>query len=164
MVTLASVFLMVGFSGAKDPFFNKASQANIAEINAGKLAEKKGSPGVIKLALIMVTDHTIAENELIALAKKQGLNIDTVLDASHKKALAVLRKLYGKNFDSAYIAGQFRDHKEAIALFSEESRNGSDSSAKIYAGKYLLKLQIHLEMFEGNGTAMKTTMDSMGRK
>jgi putative membrane protein len=163
-VVMLGVFLIVGFTGARDPFFNKASQANLAEIQAGKLAEQKGGSGVRKLGKEMVTDHSIAENELITLAKKQGLKIAMAPDAEHKQALADLSKLSGKSFDSAYMASQFIDHKDAVALFTEESQTGIDPSAKTYAGEYLPKLQMHLQMFEGNGSAIKTTMDSSGNK
>jgi putative membrane protein len=163
-VLMGALIILTGFSRAKDPFFYKASQANMVEIRAGKLAEEKGGPGVSKLGQQMVTDHSKAESELISVATHEGLSIDTVLSARHNGALTALGKLAGKSFDSAYIASQFLDHKEAIALFSEESKTGIDSSAKSYAGKYLPKLQMHLEMFEGNNKAMSTSMDSMGRK
>jgi putative membrane protein len=161
---MSALIILTGFSRAKDPFFYKASQANMVEIRAGELAEEKGGPGVSKIGQQMVTDHTKAESELISVAAHEGLSIDTLLNTRHSQVLTDLGKLAGKSFDSAYIASQFIYHKEAIALFSQESKTGVDSSAKSYAGKYLPKLQMHLEMFEGNNKAMNTSMDSMGRK
>jgi len=135
---------------ADESFFKTASQANLAEIAAGKLAETKGNSKVKSLGKQMVADHTTAQNELVALAKKQNISIPMSSDEDHKQALAELDKLSGKSFDSAYMASQLADHKTAVALFSEESVNGTDPGAKAFATKYLPKLKMHLQMFQGN--------------
>ena len=147
---LLSCFLLAFMRYADQSFFNLASQANLAEIAAGKLAETKGSAKVKSLGKQMVADHTTAQNELVALAKKESITIPMSPDTEHKQALADLGKLSGKSFDSAYMAGQLADHKSAVALFSEESVNGSDPGAKAFAAKYLPKLKMHLQMFQGN--------------
>jgi len=134
---------------ADQSFFTQASQANLAEIAAGKLAESKGNSKVKSLGRQMVTDHTTAQNELVALAKKENITIPMSTDADHQNALSDLNKLSGKSFDSAYIASQLADHKTAVALFSEESVNGTDPGAKAFATKYLPKLKMHLQMFQG---------------
>jgi putative membrane protein len=146
---LLSCFLLAFIRFADQTFFNQASQANLAEIAAGKLAEAKGNAKVKSLGKQMVTDHTTAQNELVALTKKEGITIPMSPDAEHKQALAELNKLTGKSFDSAYMASQLADHKTAVALFSEESVNGSDPGAKAFASKYLPKLKMHLQMFQG---------------
>jgi putative membrane protein len=146
---LLGSFVFVAFTKADDPFLNKASQANLAEIQAGKLAVSKGNSKVKSLGTQMVQDHTTAENELTALAKKQGLTIAMSPDAEHKQALADMEKLSGKAFDSAYMKSQLLDHQTAVTLFSQEAADGIDPSAKAYAAKYLPKLKMHLQMFEG---------------
>jgi putative membrane protein len=146
---LLSCFLLAFMRYADESFFNQASQANLAEIAAGKLAEAKGNAKVKSLGKQMVTDHTTAQNELVALAKKENVTIPMTPDAEHNQALADLNKLSGKSFDSAYMSGQLADHKKAVALFSEESVNGSDPGAKAFATKYLPKLKMHLQMFQG---------------
>ena len=40
-------------------------------------------------------------------------------------------------------------HKTAVALFSEKSVNGTNSGAKVFATKYLPKLKMYLQMFQG---------------
>jgi putative membrane protein len=139
----------ITYSQVDEAFFNKASQANLAEIQAGKLAESKGSSKIQTLGKQMVTDHTTAENELTDLAKKQNLKIAMSPDAEHQQALKDLATLSGKSFDSAYMKSQLVDHKVAISLFSAEAANGTDPAAKSYAAKYLPKLKMHLQMFEG---------------
>ena len=122
---LFSCFLLAFMRYADQTFFNLASQANLAEISAGQLAETKGNAKVKSLGKQMVTDHTTAQNELVALAKKEAVTIPMSPDADHKQA-ADLNKLSGRSFDSAYMTSQLADHKTAVALFSEESANGSD--------------------------------------
>jgi putative membrane protein len=146
---LLSCFLLAFMRYEDQTFFNQASQANLAEIAAGKLAENKGNPKVKSLGKQMVADHTLAQNELVALAKKESITIPMSPDADQQKALTDLNKLSGKSFDSAYMAVQLADHKIAVALFSEESVNGSDPGAKAFATKYLPKLKMHLQMFQG---------------
>jgi putative membrane protein len=146
---LLSCFLLAFMRYADQTFFNQASQANLAEIAAGKLAETKGNAKVKSLGKQMVTDHTTAQNELVELAKKESVTIPMSPDAEQKQALADLNKLSGKSFDSAYMKSQLADHKTAVALFSEESVNGSDPGAKAFAAKYLPKLKMHLQMFHG---------------
>jgi putative membrane protein len=147
---LLSCFLLAFMRYADESFFRTASQANLAEIAAGKLAETKGNAKVKSLGKQMVADHTTAQNELLALAKKENISIPTSPDEDHKQAVAELNKLSGNSFDSAYMASQLADHKTAVALFSEESVNGTDQEAKAYATKYLPKLKMHLQMFQGN--------------
>jgi putative membrane protein len=146
---LLSCFMLAFMRYADQSFFNRASQANLAEIAAGKLAEARGNAKVKSLGKQMVADHSTAQNELGALAKKESITIPMSPDADHTQALADLNKLSGKSFDSAYMAGQLADHKTAVALFSEESVNGSDAGAKAFATKYLPKLKMHLQMFQG---------------
>ena len=163
-LVLAEAFFGSGLSEIKDPFFDKASQANLYEIQAGKMAEKRENSGVVKVGREMVKVHTIAESELHDLAKKQGLEIASSPTAEQEEALTDLNKLSGKTFDSAYMAGEFSHHRMMIGLFSEESKNGTNPEARTYAGKYLPKLQMHLQWFEGHKTGMKITMDSVHKK
>jgi putative membrane protein len=163
-VIFAYVSIIPVFSNGTEKFFDRASQFHLTVIQAGKLAEIKGNPKVIKLGKELVKDNTIAKNELYALAQKHHLKVATESDASQKKILASLRELSGKAFDSAFMISQFSHYQEAIALFSEESKTGIDQEVRAYAGKYLPKLQMHLQMFQGNQAAIKTTMDSTGKK
>jgi len=163
-VILGSVLIFKGFSNTRDLFFDKASQFHSTEIQAGKLAVIKGNPEVIKLSRELVHYHTIAKKELFALAQKQGLKITAVTNAGQEKDLTNLKELSGKAFDSAYMVSQSIRYKQAIILFTKESQTGINPEARVYAGKNLPKLQMHLQKFEGHRSAMKTTLDSVRRK
>jgi putative membrane protein len=160
-IVLFGCFGFLAFSKIHDPFYNKASQANLAEIKAGKLAQQKGSDKIKQVATVMVTDHTRAENDLKSLAKTQNLDLDLSPDADHQQAIAAMATLSGAAFDSTYMSSQLKDHQDAVALFSAEAENGPDAQAKTYAGKYLPKLNMHLEMFKGRDSFMKMSIDSV---
>jgi putative membrane protein len=158
-----SAFLFSQFS-AGNRFSEEASQFNLTEIQAGKLAIKKGSPTSIKLGREMVKYHSFAESELNGLFQKKGVKISSIPDAEHHKTLSGLENLSGKAFDSAYMAIQFNYYQKAIPIFTEESQTGTDPIIRAYAGKHLPNLQMHLQMFQGNRPAMKISMDSVRKK
>lgn len=161
---LAGIFLFSRISITSNQFSAKASQFNLTEIEAGKMALKKGSPTLIKLGREMVKYHRLAESELHELVQKKGLELSTIPDAEHKKVLSNLRNLSGKAFDSTYASIQFNYYKEAILIFTEESQTGKDPNLRAYAGKHLPELLMHLQMFEGNSPGMKISMDSATKK
>ena len=160
-IVLFGCFGFLAFSKIQDPFYNKASQANLAEIKAGKLAQQKGSDKIKQIATVMVTDHITAENDLKTLAKSGNLDLAMSPDNEHQQAIAAMASLSGSAFDSTYMSSQLKDHQNAVALFSAEAENGPDAQAKTYAGKYLPKLKMHLEMFKGRDSYMKMSVDSV---
>jgi putative membrane protein len=94
----------------------------------------------------MVTDHTKAADQLKSIASKKNITLPSGESASDKKKTEALQKLNGPAFDQKYIEGQRTAHKEAVALFSNESKEGKDSELKSFAGQTLPTLQDHLKM------------------
>ena len=164
ILILISVVLFGRISMTSNRFFDEASQFNLTEIQAGKLAVKKGSPTLIKLGREMVKYHSFAQSELHGLVQKEGLKTSTMPDSEHDKVLYNLENLFGKAFDSAYISIQFNYYSKAISIFTEESKTGTNLNFRTYAGKHLPKLPMHLQMFEGNNPGMKISMDSVRKK
>jgi putative membrane protein len=128
-------------------FMNTAAQANLAEIDAGKLASVKAADAAVRsFAKTMVADHTTAQMELSALAGRRNVSLPQTPDTEHQSSSAQLAKLSGRSFDSTYINMQFLDHQVAIDLFRQENNVGKDTAARAYAAKYLPKLQHHMMM------------------
>jgi putative membrane protein len=94
--------------------------ANQVDIDAGKLAESKGSTKEVKdFGKLMVTDHTGVNQQAVALAKK--LNVtpeDNPTSKSLKEGgeanLKNLQGLSGKAFDKAYIDHEVAYHEQVI--------------------------------------------------
>jgi putative membrane protein len=145
-----------GSSGAKDntgraatsdsSWLVKAAEANLAEIETGRLAEAKGSSTDVKqFGKHMVEDHTKANSELTVLARKKGITVPTRPDEKHLKAAGDLADLGGAEFDRKYADMAVSDHEDAVSLF-EKNANSTDPDVKAFAGKTLPTLKHHLEM------------------
>jgi len=128
-------------------FVLKASGAGLAEVNFGNLAVKNATNAdVKKFAEHMVTDHTKANKELLDLTDKKRLKVADRMDDEHAKAFRKLAKLSGSAFDREYMAGQVKDHEEAVKLFEKEAKNGKDEDLRKWAETTLPTLKEHLKM------------------
>jgi len=142
---------------AKDrDFMTKASYANQTEVAAAKIAESKDSSGPVNaFAMIMVADHSLAEQDLEHLADSLRVNLPQGTDPAEAPVMAMLDSLAGHAFDTAYVHSQVKDHQKAIALFQGEADSGQNTSVKAYALKYLPKLQMHLMMADSLSAALQ---------
>lgn len=128
-------------------FANDAAQAGMLEVKLGELALKKGkSEDVKKLGQHMITDHTKANKELMALATKKSIKLPTTLSVEGKAAYEALSKTMGEDFDKAYSTQMIKDHDKAVSKFKIESETGQDSDLKSWASKTLPVLEHHLMM------------------
>jgi putative membrane protein len=136
---------------AADVSFAKAAAAGgIAEVHAAQVAEKKAAaPGVKEFAQQMDKDHTLANSQLIEIAKAEGITLPAEPDMAHKATLEQLSKLSNGAFDRQYMQGQVSDHRATVALFQQEAGSGQDPQLKAFAQKQLPILQHHLQMAEG---------------
>jgi len=133
--------------GSDQHFAKKATAGGLAEVNLGNLAAKQASdPAVKRFATHMVKDHSKANKELLKLANAKKISVATTMGAEHKKLMDKLGKLSGAEFDRVYMEGQVKDHKDTIALFEKEAKNGTDEDLRDWAKKTLPTLRMHLKM------------------
>ena len=127
-------------------FAEEASAKGIAEIETGKLALEKGSSAEVKkFAQAMIDDHTRANEELKALAKKKNLEVSDDAELMNKAKAMILQVRDGENFDKAYANNQVVAHEETIKLFQQAAAS-DDAEVSAWAKKTLPKLEHHLEM------------------
>lgn len=144
-----------GMNDTDRDFMQKASYANNSEIDAAQLAQSKTTePAVNGFAMMMVSDHTTAENDLKTLATKKSMTVPTTPDSAHMAMKTQLMAMSGRAFDSAYMHGQLNDHNMVISLMQNEMNNGKDADAKNYANMYLPKVQMHKQMVDSIISAM----------
>jgi putative membrane protein len=118
-----------------------------AEVELGKLAQKKGSASQVKkFAERMVTDHTKAGDRLAAMGRSVNPNIPKELDPEHKTIRDELGKMSGKDFDAAYLTVQIQDHQKTANLLQWEVSMGQNEQLKKYAADQLPMVLDHLEM------------------
>ncbi len=137
--TQSAQSIAVKLSDKDRKFIQDAANGGVAEVADGKLAEEDGqSAEVKKIGARMVADHSKANNELVELAKKKGLSIDTSKGKS--------RNFNKANFDRQYLASMERDHETDIKVFEKEASSGDDADIKKWAAKTLPTLKEHLAM------------------
>jgi putative membrane protein len=127
-------------------FAMKAAQANMAEVELGKLAEEKAqSADVKKFGQQMVSDHGKSLDELKSIASTKSLALPAEIDAEHKALSDRLSKLNGAAFDRAYVQAMVDGHKKVAAEFRKQSQSGTDAELKAYAAKTLPAVEEHLK-------------------
>jgi putative membrane protein len=123
------------------------AQANMAEVESGKLAaEKSGNPDIKKFAQMMVDDHSKGLEDTKALASSKSVQLPDGPDAKHKAVMVEFKTLSGGLFDSRYVkqAG-VGDHEATEKLLKKTQANAKDADLKALATKMLPIVQGHLQ-------------------
>lgn len=126
------------------------AMANMAEVEAGKLALSKSQNAEVKaFAQKMVDDHSKALSEVQALAQTKGVTLPTELSAKHKAKAAMLEKLSGDSFDRSYIkhAGM-ADHKNTHKKLKKSMGDVKDPDVKALVAKLTPTVEQHLDAAE----------------
>jgi putative membrane protein len=129
-------------------FVEKAAQAGMMEVEAGKVASTRAqSLQVRDFAQRMVQDHTKSSAELKTAAATARVKVPTILDAEHRATVETLGAKSGEEFDAAYVRQMVADHEKAVALFQAAAASDALDPALVgYAKKTLPTLQAHKEM------------------
>jgi putative membrane protein len=130
-------------------FAADAAEGNMVEAKLGELAQTNASSDEVKkLGKTMYDDHTKANQQLTALAKKDNITIPTAISDKGQKTYDDLAKKTGKDFDKAFTSLMVSDHKKVIDAFQKEATSGSNPDLKTWANGKLPTLQGHLQMSE----------------
>ncbi len=122
-------------------------QANLAEVEAGKLASQKArSPEVRKFAQKMVEDHGRKLEDLRSLAEKKGVAAPNRPSGEQAAVLKKLQAATGEEFDRAYMAEMVKAHGEMLQSTRKVAREAKDADLKAAAEKSAPGSEEHLEM------------------
>ncbi len=134
-------------SDADRAFLEKAAQANMAEVETGKIAQQKSaSEEIRRFGQKMEQDHGKTLKELQAIARNKGVDLPDGPDEAHQAQADMLKRASGKEFDMMYVKNAgVADHKAAKALF-EEGKKSKDADIRALAAKTLPVVEHHLEM------------------
>ncbi|ELX08152.1 putative outer membrane protein [Janthinobacterium sp. HH01] len=124
------------------------AQANIAEVDAGKMAlEKSTNPAVKQFAQTMIDDHGKGLDETRKVAASKNLTLPAETDAAHKKLAADLKKLSGAEFDKQYVAkAGVADHNKVHAALKDDIAKAKDADVKALVTKLEPVVAHHGEM------------------
>lgn len=146
-------------SKADEKILAAMAQANIAEIEAGKLAQSKSQNDQVKsFAQQMIDDHTKALNDVQAVAQQKGVTLPTEPDARHKAMATKLQAMSGEAFDKAYIANAgVADHKKVYSMLISDEKRAKDPDVKAAAAKMAPVVEQHLKSAKQLSTAKSGT-------
>ena len=131
-----------------DAFMKKAIQGNLAEIKEGRLAQRKGATeGVRHLGAVLVEDHSMANEKALAAASSMGVTPPAAPNARQTMAYEHLARLSGKQFDTAFVKSEVKDHRKTILQYRKQAK-APNSPASTYASASLPVLHKHLRMAE----------------
>ena len=146
LLMLTTPMIVLAASNPDASFYKHAAEGGISEVDAGTLAQDKGSDQKVKdFGAMMVKDHSAANEKLKALAAAKNLELPTSASMGQMATKAKLEVLTGKTFDKSYIKGQIKAHRETIVLFKKEIASGQDDDAKTFATATLPTLKAHLK-------------------
>jgi putative membrane protein len=135
-------------------FYKNAAEGGIAEVEAGRMAQDKGSNQQVKdFGAMMVTDHSAANDKLKALAASKNVTLPTSSSVSQMAVKAKLDVLSGETFDKSYIKNQMKAHRRTLALFNKEIASGQDPDAKAFASATLPTVKSHLQSIKAIATS-----------
>ena len=121
-------------------------------------------PKVRLFAQTMITQHTLANTKLAALAEQYGIaypkrsvqNVNEEPNATTSHSINATRSGTNKAAHPpvgsgmmsprAYMTNEVRDHQATITMFKDAAKNGSNAAIRTYIGNTLPILEGHLAM------------------
>lgn len=158
IVTVLAVMSTARAKHATDDqeFVTKAGQGGMAEVELGNIANTQGAGDMVKqFGKRMAADHVKAGTALAAAAAADGLIVPTSSSAKQQAMEARMQGMQGAKFDKAYAHAMVKDHRDTVALFEREAKNGSSAQVKAFAQETLPKLIDHLKMAEDLKSGLK---------
>ena len=142
----ASAALAQKLAKGDESLIKDIAQANMAEVETGKLAlDKSSNADVKKFAQMMVDDHSKALTDVQTLASSKGVTLPDGPDVKHKAVMVEFKALKGDTFDKRYVkqAG-VGDHEATEKLLKKTRANAKDADLKGLADKMLPVVEGHL--------------------
>jgi len=122
-------------SAADKDFMMNAAKGGMMEVEMGKMAAQNAqNADVKKFGNRMVTDHSKANNELMALAKEEGVSLPGAKSPGKWKS------------DKAYMDDMVKDHQKDLSEFQKEAQSGTDPDVKAFAAKGAKMVNTHLKL------------------
>ena len=128
-------------------FVRQAAVGGRAEVELGKIAQKKASTDSVRqFAQHMVDAHTKNSQQLMRAGRGLNPELPKDLDPEHLRIRDELNKKSGKDFDVAYISSQLTDHQRTANLLQWHISYGQNQALKKYSIETLPVVMEHLEM------------------
>lgn len=131
-------------------FVAKVSQGGMFEVDAGKVAETKGSTQDVRdFATAEVHDHMLVGARLKAISSSEGIAIAAAPNAEFAGKMATLKGLSGAAFDDAYMRDMAALHDADGAAFAKESTDGGSPAYRAFGAETHKIVQRHIGAIHG---------------
>jgi len=141
---------------ASSSFLVKAADGGMAEVHMGELGQQKATSQRVKdFSAMMVKDHSEANDKVKALASQKNITLPASVSDEHQKAMDMLSKKSGKDFDKAFMDAMVKDHEKAIDLFEAGMKDAKDPDVSSLADKTLPTLRTHLDSAKSVRSSLK---------
>lgn len=122
-----------------------AHQGNLAEVEAGEIAQHNGTTAEIRsIGAMLVQDHRALDARLTAVAGRLGVEVPNAPSAEQAHTADELRKGSGRTFDIHWLSEMTRAHEKAVAETGTEISKGSAPEVRNLARNALPVLERHL--------------------
>lgn len=136
-------------------FIKGGIEGGRTEIKASELAKKNSTNSrVVGFANMMISDHTPVINQLKDIQSAKLVDVNPGITLDHQTKIDSLAKKTGADFDKAYMQMMVADHRVAVKLFTEASKNQNEDILK-FAKKTLPVLQTHLDSANAVSASLK---------
>lgn len=134
-------------SKADQKILRDMAMANMAEVEAGRLAQTKAQSDQVKtFAQQMIDDHTKALDDVKQVAQAKGVTLPTELDKAHKDKADKLAALSGEQFDRTYMAqAGVLDHRSTHRMLRRAERRATDPDVKALVARTMPAVNQHLQ-------------------
>src|SRR5690606_34326304 len=113
----------------------------------GRLAlTRANDPRVRELAELLIREHSMANNDLFALANRRNMTFPREIGAKHTAVHDQLSLLSGAAFAKVFLAGQLEVLEGTITLYEKELDKGRDGDLKAYVRRTLPRVLTHTAM------------------
>ena len=145
----------MGLNRMDKNFIQNAYFANAFEAKIGALAMSRASdPWVKDFGHDMHREHTMANNELRALARKESIGLSNNWPAMFVQNYNKLRNLSGPAFDRSFTKMNKQGHMMVMKACANELRSGHDAGVRSYATTMLAVARSHEKMVMTRSTMM----------
>lgn len=138
----------LGVAPTTQDFVTEAATSDMIEIEAGKIAQMRGTDAEKKFGAQMVADHTRTSADIKAMIAggKLKAELPSVIPSAGQSKLDDLRNSKNEDFSSVYDPMQVSAHEDAVSLFERYGKSGDNAELKAWANKTLPALKHHLDM------------------
>lgn len=126
-----------------------ARRSNLAEIDAGRIAQRRGTtPEIRSIGAMLVSDHRALDAELTAVADRLGVELPHAPSARQRIKADELKSTSGRLFDIRWLTAMTAAHETAVSAARTEISMGRTPAVRNLAKNALPVLERHLARIE----------------